>query len=614
MIGSNLTYDGLENLEQIKIARQNLKKRLVAEGREFIKKQNLERLRPQQVPTTNLPSVADIPVGSQPLDAANFKPLRELPKPPKLPTGVTTANLPPVSAAQKVRNLSDMANTRVVRFMYEHPRAYGALEGAVHGLSGAMPDVGSAIAGGLGGAITAAPTKSKALTAAGEVIGSLAKFAELQKLAAEVATKKDPELWARAKAEAKRRMGGKHSARAMQLASKIYQDRGGEYEGKEPSASQNSMKKWTKQDWQTRPGTSEIAERSDGSTSRYLPKKKWESLSKEEQVATDRKKLRADEQYVRNTEEAKVRGDADYYKKAALWAIKMAEDARLQAAGVGGYNQPKRTPGHPTKSHIVVAKDGDQIKTIRFGQQGVKTNQTAGQREAFKSRHAKNIAKGRMSAAYWADKVKWSPSKTKDKDNDNWVKGSSYTPTIIPEDAVVYSAVPDIDSVLRHGLMSSEALAKNQDLLAIARPDLEDRQAWLDKLNKQSRRLSRKGPNVFFTLPDPAKIHDKHYIKKNDLKVLEIALGKLIKDQPNTRIYGMELAPFPKEKVDKFPKRKGIIGHKKVKELLESTPEELWHHYNDPEGKTYAANVPHAAILTENGLIDPKYLKALDKG
>ena len=105
--------------------------------------------------------------------------------------------------------------------------------------------------------------------------------------------------------------------------------------------------------------------------------------------------------------------------------MKLAEDPRLEQAGVEGYNKPKRTPGHPTKSHIVVAKDGDQIKTIRFGQQGVKTNQTAGQREAFKSRHAKNIAKGKMSAAYWADKVKWSPSKTKDKDNDNWVKGSS---------------------------------------------------------------------------------------------------------------------------------------------------------------------------------------------
>ena len=101
-----------------------------------------------------------------------------------------------------------------------------------------------------------------------------------------------------------------------------------------------------------------------------------------------------------------------------------SRDPRLERAGVSGYNKPKRTPGHPTKSHIVVAKEGDRVKTIRFGQQGVKTNQTAGQRKAFKSRHGKNISKGRLSAAYWADKVKWSPSKTKDKDNQKWVKGS----------------------------------------------------------------------------------------------------------------------------------------------------------------------------------------------
>jgi hypothetical protein len=99
------------------------------------------------------------------------------------------------------------------------------------------------------------------------------------------------------------------------------------------------------------------------------------------------------------------------------------KDSRLSKAGVSGYNQPKRTPGHPTKSHIVVAKEGSTIKTIRFGQQGVKTNQTVGQREAFKSRHAKNIAKGKLSAAYWADKVKWSPSKTKSP-SKKWVKGS----------------------------------------------------------------------------------------------------------------------------------------------------------------------------------------------
>ena len=83
------------------------------------------------------------------------------------------------------------------------------------------------------------------------------------------------------------------------------------------------------------------------------------------------------------------------------------KDPRLKRAGVSGYNKPKRTPGHKTKSHIVVAKSGDQIKTIRFGEQGAKTDRNAKQRKSFKARHAKNIAKGKMSAAYWANKVKW---------------------------------------------------------------------------------------------------------------------------------------------------------------------------------------------------------------
>ena len=100
----------------------------------------------------------------------------------------------------------------------------------------------------------------------------------------------------------------------------------------------------------------------------------------------------------------------------------MAKDPRLTKFRLEGFNKPKRTPGHKSKSHVVLAKEGDKVKLIRFGQQGVKTNQTVGQREAFKSRHAKNIAKGKMSAAYWADKVKWSPSKTKSK-SKKWVKG-----------------------------------------------------------------------------------------------------------------------------------------------------------------------------------------------
>lgn len=79
-----------------------------------------------------------------------------------------------------------------------------------------------------------------------------------------------------------------------------------------------------------------------------------------------------------------------------------------------GYNKPKKTPSHPIKSHAVLAKSGDQVKLIRFGQQGVsgaganpKTEREKTRQRSFKARHAKNIAKGKMSAAYWADKIKW---------------------------------------------------------------------------------------------------------------------------------------------------------------------------------------------------------------
>jgi hypothetical protein len=99
------------------------------------------------------------------------------------------------------------------------------------------------------------------------------------------------------------------------------------------------------------------------------------------------------------------------------------KDPRLARAGVSGFNKPKKTPNHKTKYGIVVAKEGDKVKTIRFGQQNVKTNQTVGQRNAFKSRHGKNIAKGKLSAAYWSDKVRWDSSKTKSP-SKKWVKGS----------------------------------------------------------------------------------------------------------------------------------------------------------------------------------------------
>ena len=92
------------------------------------------------------------------------------------------------------------------------------------------------------------------------------------------------------------------------------------------------------------------------------------------------------------------------------------KDPRLARAGVSGFNKPKRTPSHPKKSHIVVAKDNGKIKTIRFGEQGASTSgdpkkgesdKMKAKRKSFKARHGKNIAKGKMSAAYWADKEKW---------------------------------------------------------------------------------------------------------------------------------------------------------------------------------------------------------------
>ena len=100
----------------------------------------------------------------------------------------------------------------------------------------------------------------------------------------------------------------------------------------------------------------------------------------------------------------------------------MVADPRIKRVGVSGFNKPKRTPGHPTKSHVVVARSQGKTKTIRFGQQGKKGGAVSGtagapkagesrrmkmKRKSFKARHAKNIARGPMSAAYWADKVKW---------------------------------------------------------------------------------------------------------------------------------------------------------------------------------------------------------------
>ena len=130
---------------------------------------------------------------------------------------------------------------------------------------------------------------------------------------------------------------------------------------------------------------------------------------------TDFEKLMASMEEVDNTTEVKPQAcNLEDGECLTCGSQMKKKDSRLAKAGVSGYNKPKKTPSHPTKSHVVVAKVGDKVKTIRFGQQGVKgagnspkTEKEKARQKSFKARHAKNIAKGKMSAAYWANRVKW---------------------------------------------------------------------------------------------------------------------------------------------------------------------------------------------------------------
>ena len=171
---------------------------------------------------------------------------------------------------------------------------------------------------------------------------------------------------------------------------------------------QQSLKDWSKQDWRPKSG-----KKSSETGERYLPKKAREALSDSEYAATTAKKRKDKAAGKQHSKQPKKIAE----KTAKFRMAKGGKaDSRLKRAGVSGYNKPKRTPNHPTKSHIVVAKEGNKIKTIRFGQQGAKTagkpkagesRKTKMKRKSFKARHRKNIAKGKMSAAYWANRVKW---------------------------------------------------------------------------------------------------------------------------------------------------------------------------------------------------------------
>jgi len=142
-----------------------------------------------------------------------------------------------------------------------------------------------------------------------------------------------------------------------------------------------------------------------------------------ERITKEKKKkaFRAKAQGREDVEEATSLGDygtpeSVRFMKKFTPGQREEKDSRIKSAGVSGFNKPKGTPSHPKKSHIVVAKTGDKIKTIRFGEQGASTagapkagesDKMKAKRKSFKARHGKNIAKGKMSAAYWSDKEKW---------------------------------------------------------------------------------------------------------------------------------------------------------------------------------------------------------------
>ena len=134
-----------------------------------------------------------------------------------------------------------------------------------------------------------------------------------------IAVKTNPDLWSRCKSEAKSRMGGKHSARAIQLALKLYKQRGGGFKGPKPNAKTNKMKKWTKQKWMYlsdfKNSKKDRNKADENNIARYLPYEKWQSLSPNERESTDKKKRKAKEQYVENTEKAKVKSKFKYYSK-----------------------------------------------------------------------------------------------------------------------------------------------------------------------------------------------------------------------------------------------------------------------------------------------------------
>jgi hypothetical protein len=206
------------------------------------------------------------------------------------------------------------------------------------------------------------------------------------------------------------------------------------------------------------------------------------------------------------------------------------------------------------------------------------------------------------------------------------------------EDVYVYSAVPpnSLKTMRKYGLLSGAEVAKNKEVLHLARPEKKSRESFVKRVKstlKSDYPYKILGPSVLFTLPDENKITDKHFIKEWNLTTIRINLTQLILDYPETIIWGAELVPFLHEwrglSDEEFEEAiENTLGYddwheweydsshqlslSDVNAYGSMSPRELWQYYSlDDAGKYYAANVPHAFIITPMGTIPYKYIDFL---
>ena len=205
----------------------------------------------------------------------------------------------------------------------------------------------------------------------------------------------------------------------------------------------------------------------------------------------------------------------------------------------------------------------------------------------------------------------------------------------VDEKLYVYVAITpeSIDSVMKDGLLNAVTLINYEEKLKMARPDEGERKAFVDRVRKDPDNHSHQGISVFFGEPDWSKITEEHFIKKWDLKVYKIDLGRFLKDYPESWVLGVELLPvivgtddMSDEDYDEYLESLGYdlsggweetkekkLSVEEIREYGEKSPKEMWKWYDVDEyaGKKYAANVPHGMIMSEIGKIPSEYIEEM---